>query len=171
MFYLCVNMYLLLLFRLTVQDKRIDSVATHSSLPPPMLFMCLQDISWLQPLEYMNKNDFDGKCFISIIPLYTIAWNKLENNFIIKMSDLIWIFIIYIEWEISTEEIWVCIVCWLYISVQTTVYLYNALFDDIIMYYKYTIMFKDNQTCWVKVNNLWNEWQRIRCTPIRHPDW
>lgn len=72
------------------------------------------------------------------------------------MSDLIRIFIIYIEWEISTEEIWVCIVCWLYISVQTTVYLYNALFDDIIMYYKYTIMFKDNQTCWVKVNNLWN---------------
>lgn len=36
--------------------------------------------------------------------MYTIAWNKLEQ-FYNKMSDLIRIFIIYIEWEISTEEI------------------------------------------------------------------
>lgn len=76
MFYLCVNMYLLLLFRLTVQDKRIDSVATHSSLPPPMLFMCLQDISWLY-MEYMNKNDFDEKrLYIN----YPIVYNCLEQT-------------------------------------------------------------------------------------------
>lgn len=130
MFYLCVNMYLLLLFRLTVQDKRIDSVATHSSLPR-QCYLCVYRTSLdFNPWSIWIKMTSMKKALYKLSHCIQLLGTNL-NNFIIKMSDLIRIFIIYIEWEISTEEIWVCIVCWLYISVQTTVYLYNALFDDI----------------------------------------